>query len=215
MLILLCLSGHHFITTITHSVWKDSQPSSSVADCKCTIYWLCCAPCCEGLWGWRASTSQRWRQLILIITRTFSPARLAAKRATGLPFFSISFWDPWHPTLWPGFNYRSLADPLTSALLEWTSPSEPKNWGLVNIPTTCFSPPLCSPRCHLALYEVNCTLSDRYRAPHNARCEPPRIQFGLRDAEITALTWTSSRSVRFTSTSCWPFFSFFLFLLYF
>lgn len=66
-----------------------------------------------------------------------------------------------------------------------------KNWGLVNIPTTCFSLPLCSPRCHLALHEVNCTLSDRFRGPHNAHCKPSWIQFGLRDAEITALTWTT------------------------
>lgn len=162
---LLSLSGA--VPSLQSHVWKDSRPFSSLADCKSTIYWMDCAPRCEGLWGWRVSTSQRWRQLILIITRTFSPVRLATRRATGLLFSSISFWDPWRPTLGPGFNYRSLADPLTSAPLEWTSPSEPKTEAsLTSRPLAArllfalLSVLLPYARPHCFAPEVNCTLTD-------------------------------------------------------
>lgn len=113
----LPLSRHYFITTIARFVWKDSQPSSLVADCKSTISWLYYAPCCEGLWGWRASTSQRWRQLILIITRTFSPVRLATKRATGLLFPPSHFGI--HGI--PHFGQDSITAP-------WLTPWPPLYW---------------------------------------------------------------------------------------
>lgn len=210
---LLPLSAHCLIATIARFVWKDSRPSSLVADCKSTISWLCCAPCCEGLWGWRASTSQRWRQLILIITRTFSPVRLATKRATG-PFFSyLILGSMASHTLariqlplpgWPP-DLRSTRMNLSV----WA-----KNWGLVNIPTTCFfSSSLlsllssCFRRAELHII--------RLLLPSNDTQLQTVSQFGLGDAEITASTWTAFPSVESTSTSCRRFLFFRIFRLIF